>query len=184
MNSPSPGNADQPRHDAGAAQPQPPTQAQPQAQPQAQQQAGHTADPSDVRLHSSLAVRVVLLAVGTLALVLGVIGIFTPVLPTTPFILLAAACYARASTRFYRWLTAHRSFGPMILEWQRHRSIAYRTKLFAIASMAVTLGVSIVFFVEPPWLKAALGMFGAGLAAWLYRIPSRDAPLRSPVGPR
>jgi uncharacterized membrane protein YbaN (DUF454 family) len=136
------------------------------------------------RLHSSLTLRALLVAAGTLSLLLGVIGIFTPVLPTTPFVLLAAACYARASTRLDRWLNANRTFGPMIREWQRHRSIAYRTKLFAIASMALSLGVSIAFFVEPPWLKAALAALGAALAAWMYRIPSRDAPARSAAGPR
>ncbi len=55
-----------------------------------------------------------------------------------------------------------------------HRSIPYRTKLFAIALMAASLSVSIVFFVHPAWLQAALAVFGVGLAVWLYRIPSRD----------
>ena len=146
-------------------------------------QADSDTEPA-VRLHASLTLRVLLVAAGTLSLLLGVIGIFTPVLPTTPFVLLAAACYARASTRFYRWLTGNRTFGPMIREWHRHRSIAYRTKLFAIASMAASLGVSIAFFVEPLWLKAALAAFGAALAAWMYRIPSRDAPRRSAAGSR
>ena len=145
--------------------------------------AGSEVEPA-VRLHSSLTLRALLVAAGTLSLLLGVIGIFTPVLPTTPFVLLAAACYARASTRFYRRLTANRTFGPMIREWQRHRSIAYRTKLFAIASMAASLGVSIAFFVEPLWLKAALAAFGAVLATWMYRIPSRDAPGRAATGSR
>jgi uncharacterized membrane protein YbaN (DUF454 family) len=131
------------------------------------------------RLHASRTVRVALVAVGTSSLALGVIGIFVPVLPTTPFVLLAAGCYARASTRFHRWLTRNRVFGPMIREWQRHHSIRYRTKLFAIAMMASTLAVSIVFFVELLWLKGLLAAFGLVLAVWMYRIPSRDAPGRS-----
>jgi uncharacterized membrane protein YbaN (DUF454 family) len=139
---------------------------------------------TEIRPHASLALRALLVAVGTLSLLLGVVGAFTPVLPTTPFVLLAAACYARASTRLSGRLAASRTFGPMIREWRRHRSIPYRTKLFAIASMALSLGVSIAFFVEPPWLKAALAAFGAGLAAWMYRIPSRDAPARSAAGSR
>ena len=127
-----------------------------------------------LRLHASRTVRVALVAVGTSSLALGIIGIFVPVLPTTPFVLLAAGCYARASTRFHRWLTRSRVFGPMIREWQRHRSIRYRTKLFAIAMMASTLAVSIVFFVEPLWLKAGLAVFGVALGAWMYRLPSRN----------
>ena len=90
--------------------------------------------------------------------------------------LLAAACYARASTRFYNWLLNNAAFGPTILEWRRHRSIPWRVKLGAIALMAATLSISIVFFV--PWLElqVALALFGLLLGTYLYRIPSRDRP--------
>jgi len=134
---------------------------------------------TELRLHDSRTVRMTLLAVGTSSLVIGVVGIFVPVLPTTPFVLLAAGCYARASERFHGWLLGSRLFGPTIREWELHRSIRHRTKLYAIAMMAASLGASIVFFVEPVWLKAALAAFGLVLAAWMYRIPSRDAPRRS-----
>ncbi len=137
-----------------------------------------------MRKHRSMTVRLVLVALGTLSLAVGVIGAFVPVLPTTPFVLLAAACYMRASTRFYRWLTGTRVFGPMIVEWHRHRSIRYRTKLYAIAMMATTLAASIVFFVRPGWLQAVLACFGIGLAIWMYRIPSRDAPRRAAADSR
>jgi uncharacterized membrane protein YbaN (DUF454 family) len=131
---------------------------------------------ADVRKHNSLTVRVVLVAAGTLCVGLGVLGLFVPVLPTTPFLLLAAACYARASNRFYNWLLRNRTFGPTIREWRRYRSIPYRTKLTAIGLMALTLASSIVFFVRNPALQAALAAFGVVLAVWLYRIPSRDRP--------
>jgi uncharacterized membrane protein YbaN (DUF454 family) len=131
-----------------------------------------------VRKHASMTVRVLLVIAGSLCLVLAVAGVFTPVLPTTPFVLLAAACYARASTRFHGWLLANRTFGPLIREWERHRSIPHRTKMLAISMMAVTLSVSVVFFVEPPWLKGVLAAFGVLLALWMYRIPSRDAQAR------
>jgi uncharacterized membrane protein YbaN (DUF454 family) len=120
--------------------------------------------------------RVAFLVLGTLALVLGVIGIFLPLLPTTPFVLLAAACYARGSRRFHEWLLAQRTFGPIIREWEQHRSIPYRTKLTAVVLMSVTLGASIVFFVKPLWLKGVLALMGVALAVWLYRMPSRDRP--------
>lgn len=120
------------------------------------------------------ALRAAFFAAGLLCLGLGILGLFLPVLPSTPFVLLAAACFARSSQRFYRWLMAHRAFGPLVREWRSHRSIPYRTKLFAIALMAASLSVSIVFFVHPAWLQAALAVFGVGLAVWLYRIPSRD----------
>ena len=111
---------------------------------------------------------------GGLALGLGLIGIFLPLLPTTPFVLLAAACFARGSERFHDWLLANRTFGPMVYEWERHRSIPYRTKITAIVLMSTTLAISITFFVQPLWLKGALAAMGAALAVWMYRIPSRD----------
>ncbi|HXV06636.1 MAG TPA: YbaN family protein [Burkholderiales bacterium] len=132
----------------------------------------------EVRKHGSLAVRVLLVLAGTAFVALGIAGAFLPVLPTTPFLLLAAACYARASTRFYNGLLNSRMFGPTIREWQRYRSIRYRTKLTAIALMAVTLSISIAFFVTPPALQAALALLGLALAVYLYRIPSRDHPRR------
>ena len=128
-----------------------------------------------VREHDSPLVRGLLLAAGVTCVALGVVGIFLPLLPTTPFMLLAAACFARSSRRFHEWLLANRTFGPLILEWEKHRSLPRRTKLTAIVLMSLTLAVSIVFFVERPWLQALLAAFGVLLAVWMYRIPSRDA---------
>lgn len=131
---------------------------------------------ADLRLHDSRAMRLLLWAAGTLCVVLGVLGLLLPVLPTTPFLLLAAACYARASERFYRWLLNHKVFGATVREWRRHRSIKWRTKLWAIFLMSATLATSIAFFVRPAWLQAALALMGLALAVWLYRVPSRDRP--------
>lgn len=139
------------------------------------EERAHAAPP---RSRSRL-VRVLFNLAGTVALGLGVLGIFLPLLPTTPFVLLAAACYARGSERFHQWLLANRTFGPMVYEWERHRSLPYRTKITAIALMSLTMGISIVFFVRPTWLKIVLALFGVGLAIWMYRIPSRDRPPRS-----
>jgi uncharacterized membrane protein YbaN (DUF454 family) len=129
---------------------------------------------AEVREHASPLVRALLIAAGSLCVVLGLIGIALPLLPTTPFLLLAAACYARASRRFYNWLLANRTFGPLIHQWRRHRSIPYRTKVSAIVLMSVTLATSIVLFVRPGWLQAALALIGVALAVWMYRLPSRD----------
>lgn len=125
-----------------------------------------------------MALRLAWAALGTIFLALGAIGVVLPLLPTTPFVLLAAACYVRASPRLYNWLLGTRLFGPLIREWREHRSIPWRTKLFAIGMMAVTLTASIVFFVKPLAGQVAMALFGLGLALWLYRIPSRDRPAR------
>ncbi len=128
--------------------------------------------------HDSPAMRLLFASLGTLFMLLGIAGVFLPVLPTTPFMLLAAGCYARASSRFYNWLLNNPAFGPTILEWRRYRSIPWRAKLTAIALMVATLGISIVFFVPWPELQVALACFGLLLATYLYRIPSRDRPVR------
>ena len=121
-------------------------------------------------------IRGLFVVLGVCALALGIAGVVLPVLPTTPFVLLAAACFARGSPRFHGWLLRHPLFGPIIVEWREYGSIPWRTKITAVALMSTTLGVSIVFFVEPPWLQAVLAAFGLVLATWLYRVPSRDRP--------
>jgi len=130
----------------------------------------------DVRLHASPVVRGLLMACGVLALAVGVIGIFLPVLPTTPFLIVAAACFARASPRLYRRLADSKTFGPGIREWRRHRSIPWRAKLLAILLMSVSIATTATLFVRPWWGKAALVAVGLAVAIWLYRIPSRDRP--------
>lgn len=127
-----------------------------------------------VRKHRSPSIRLALVLAGSVFVLVGLAGIFLPVLPTTPFLLLAAACYARASRRFYNALLNNRLFGPAILEWQQHRSIAWRTKVTAIALMALTLAASTVFFVQDPRLRTLLALLGLTLAVYMYRIPSRD----------
>ncbi|MDP2134982.1 MAG: YbaN family protein [Sulfuritalea sp.] len=125
-------------------------------------------------LHPSLLVRVVLWTLGSIALLLGIIGIFLPGLPTTPFILVAAACYARASERFYRRLVENPTVGPLIVEWRRHHSIPFRIKLIAITLMSLTICISIWSFSGKPWLQGLLAFIGISTAIVLWRIPSRD----------
>lgn len=130
----------------------------------------------EVRAHNARTVRFVFAGLGSLFVAIGLVGAVLPVLPTTPFMLLAAACYARASPRFYNWLLNTRAFGPLIREWRQYRSIPWKTKLTAIALMAATLTTSILFFVKQPYAQIAMALFGCALAVWLYRIPSRDRP--------
>lgn len=130
----------------------------------------------EMRVHGSRALRILFAALGVLFVGVGLLGAVLPVLPTTPFMLLAAGCFVRASPRFYNRLLNSRVFGPLVREWRQHHSIPWKTKLTAIALMAATLSVSIVFFVKQPYAQVAMAAFGVGLGIWLYRIPSRDRP--------
>ena len=128
----------------------------------------------EVRKHHIMWVRLAFAALGTLFLLLGIIGIFMPILPTTPFLLLATGCYARSSHRFYNWMMNHPALGPLIVEWRIYRSIPWRVKLVAVTTMTLTFGSSIIFFVRDGWLQLLLAVFGLIMVTWLYRVPSRD----------
>ena len=136
------------------------------------------ADPAVPAANHSRLVRGLILVVGGLALAAGVAGIFLPLLPATPLLILAAACFARAHRPFHEWMLRHRWIGPMLHDWYVHRSLPYGTKTLAIVTMLVSFGLSITFFVRPAWLKIVLAIVALGLATWLYRIPSRPRRVR------
>jgi len=119
----------------------------------------------------ALAWRVLWLLAGLASLVLGIIGIFVPLLPTTPFVLLAAFCFSRGSTRCERWLLEHRVFGPMVRDWRATRAVPLRAKQLATVMMA--FGSVMAAFKMPlqwAWLPAACC---ACVAWWLWSLPTR-----------
>lgn len=92
--------------------------------------------------------RVVFVVLGLVALGLAILGAVLPLLPTTPFVLLAAYCFARSSKRLHAWLLSHPYFGPIIRNWQASGAIAPRHKFAAGLGMASTLGISYVLGVS------------------------------------
>jgi hypothetical protein len=93
---------------------------------------------------------------------LGAIGIVLPILPTTPFLLIAAGLFLRSSGRLYLWLTNHRYLGPFIRNYRLYRAVPLSTKLFALIFLYITIGYSLFFVLENWWLRIPL----LGIAVW------------------
>ncbi|UOO83264.1 YbaN family protein [Uruburuella testudinis] len=108
---------------------------------------------------------------GALSLGLGIIGIFLPVLPTTPFVILAAACWAKASPRFHRWLHRHRYFGPMVQNWERNRAVPRRAKYLAFSMMTLSCLILLWRFPAQWWIAATAAVFCFSVAVWMWRLP-------------
>jgi len=131
-----------------------------------------------LRLHHSPLVRSLYLGAGCAALMLGALGVLLPILPTTPFVLLAAACFARGSERFHTRLMTNRYTGPVILEWRLHRSVTHKTKRMAYTMTALSFSVSILIVPEI-WQKIMLVTIACILAFYLSRLPVRPVDNRS-----
>lgn len=113
--------------------------------------------------------RVLLLAGGWLALVLGFVGVFLPLLPTTPFLLLAAACFVRSSPRLHARMLAHPRLGPFLEQWRRERSIPRGAKLRAYVLVTACFALSITL-AEDLTVRLVLGALGLGLLVFLARL--------------
>ncbi len=119
-----------------------------------------------------------LLALGFLFTGIAAIGAFLPILPTTPFLLLAAACFARSSPTFHRRLLANRVFGPYLVQWQHDHTVPREAKRKAYGLVVVTFALSIAI-VDATWLRGTLLGVGVALVlflAWLPTTVPEDEP--------
>jgi uncharacterized protein len=107
---------------------------------------------------------------GATSLLLGFIGIFLPLLPTTPFVLLAAFCFSRGSERWEAWLLAHPRFGPMVHQWRRDRAVPLRAKQLATVMMAASCAWT-AWALHSPW-RFAPAVVCTAVAIWLWRLPT------------
>jgi uncharacterized protein len=129
-------------------------------------------DPSPSRKRSRLP-RWFLVTAGLLSVAVAVIGIFLPLIPTTPLLLLAAACFLRSSDRLYRWLTTHRLFGKVILDYYEHRVVSRRAKTLALTLLWVTIGSTVLFAIDALWLRLLLLAIAIAVTAHITHLPSR-----------
>ncbi|WP_300652357.1 YbaN family protein [Pseudomonas sp.] len=127
----------------------------------------------DVKENRSPLIRYALLTLGWLCVALGVIGIFLPVLPTTPFLLLAAACFVRSSKRFYLWLVMHPRLGPWIRDYLEGQGIPLKAKVYCISLMWLSIALS-CYLVPLFWARAF--MLTSALFVSLYILRQKTLP--------
>ena len=164
-----------PRHTSryeAMANPEPATDLRPEGQFPSDGGSGNWDIAGETDAISSAPLRWLLLATGLVFVGLAVLGAVLPVLPTVPFLLVAAACFARSSARFYHWLLSNRVFGPLIRDWRETRTISLRAKVSAIAAVALVGGSSVLFYVANPWAKLGVGVILIGLIGFLLRLPT------------
>ena len=115
--------------------------------------------------------RILLIAGGTLCVALAVLGLFLPMLPTTPFLLLAAVCYARSSERFYHWLVTNRWFGAYIRNYREGRGIPLWHKVLAISLLWLTIGYAAWFVAQLWWVRGIL--LGVAVAVTIHLLKTK-----------
>jgi len=111
-----------------------------------------------------------LVSAGILSVGLAAVGILLPLLPTTPFLLLAAACFVRSSDRLYRWLTTHRVFGPYIRNYREHRAITRQAKILTLLLLWATIGYSYFAVVRSPAVRVVLLLIAAATTAYVLSL--------------
>ena len=110
--------------------------------------------------------KIILTVTGFILLFLGLVGIFLPILPTTPFLLLASACFLRSSASLHNWITSHPLFGRYILGYELYRAVTPRAKISAIVLLWISIAFSI-YIVPPVWVKLLLIVIAAGITIHL-----------------
>lgn len=125
----------------------------------------------EVKLVANRPLRYFLITISWFFIALGVIGVVLPLLPTTPFLILASICYARSSPRFYNWLMNHPRFGADLRRWVVYGCIRRKTKIIAIGLMAISMIPSIVFLVPLLSVKIGLSFIGLSVAFFIATRP-------------
>ena len=113
-------------------------------------------------------VKILLNVIGITAVVLAILGIFLPLLPTTPFLLLASACFVRGSARLHRWLLNNPLFGEYLKNIEEKKGIPLKSKVITLVLLWASLGFSI--YTVGPLLKVMLAVIGIGVSVWVLRM--------------
>jgi len=119
-------------------------------------------------------IKVLLITTGTFFIGVGIVGIFIPILPTTPFLLISAALYARSSKRFYNWLINNKIFGRYIKNYREGKGIPLKLKIITIAILWITIGFSAIFAIDIFWVRIILVIIAIGVSVHIIRVRPID----------
>tara|TARA_Y100001936_G_C16083657_1_gene679870 strand:- start:2680 stop:3096 length:417 start_codon:yes stop_codon:yes gene_type:complete len=117
--------------------------------------------------------KILLVSIGCLSIALGALGAILPILPTTPFVLLAAACFAKSSPRFHKWLLTHRHLGPIIHQYQSGAGLPKHVRLRAVTMIWASMLLSI-WIIGEWWAIIMLGTIGTCVTIYLFRLPTTN----------
>ncbi len=133
-------------------------------------------DSAKERKKSSIFKRGLLMVVGTISLGLGGLGVFLPILPTTPFLLLSAACYSMSSERMHHWMLSNRLFGSYIKNYQEGRGLPLSTKILTLSLLWIVLSYSALFMVNIFIVQIILFMIALGVSIHIIKLPTFKKP--------
>ncbi len=131
-----------------------------------------------VRLVKNEVLRLILIGVGWVSIVCALLGLFLPLVPSVPFLLLAVFCFSRSSEKFHHWLVEHRHFGPLLKDYLVHGGMSVRAKAAAICTVWISFPVSAFLLVQSSWAQVLLLVIAAGVTVCLVLIPTLPASLK------
>ena len=115
----------------------------------------------------------ILFILGTISLILGVVGIFLPLLPTTPFLLLTAYLYFKVSPKAYKWLIGQKHLGPYIINYREKKIIPFRVKIYTLILMWGCVLYCIIFIIDKIWINVALSAIILGVSWHILSFKSK-----------
>ena len=117
--------------------------------------------------------KIIFYCCGWISIILGIAGIFLPILPTTPFAILAAWCFSKSSERWHQWLLNHKVFGPTIREWERDGVINSRAKTLASSMNVLLFSYTLIFVNVSIVIKSVVTSIGVGVLVFIWTRPSK-----------
>ena len=121
---------------------------------------------------NNLFIKILWISLGSFFVALAAVGVALPGIPTTPFLILAAACYIRSSQKLYDWLISNKTFGPYLKDYREGKGIPKKAKILAISMIILFVGSSVIFGIEDQILKIVVGVLGlTGLLYVIFKVP-------------